>query len=419
MVTQDYRISRMPKVQDLTSPEQLMPALRLMVRREPRTLMEGLALKRGQRVFLVTDQTISPILTEALTIAIREAGGIVNQVSLEGFPDLAEPVELVDTMFGNNWFPNWVWEGAREADVFLHLAFIKLIHIPNAPVSYFGTNPRVIEWELAPDLLLSDWVTFPLDVWDAIDAKTWQLLAGARRIEITDPDGTDLTFELTPEDWARLIKQRRGEGVVVGNLAEQAYVPGRFFPPGHLLLPFPKLRVDGMLATRSLTFGGPVPLTKLTVEGRRVIKVEENGGLGERLQESFERYRDDTSFSAQPGPGCNWISTFGLCTNPKARPSPFYERARGSARVHAWATGHRRSGFLHSGIGSVLLSPTHKNIRHFDMQSPTLKADGRLVVDQGHLMSLDDPEVRKTAEGYGDPDQILREDWIPDRVAAI
>ena len=28
-------------------------------------------------------------------------------------------------------------------------------------------------------------------------------------------------------------------------------------------------------------------------------------------------------------------------------------------------------------------------------------------------MALDDPEVRQLAEKYGDPDDLLREDWIP------
>jgi hypothetical protein len=41
--------------------------------------------------------------------------------------------------------------------------------------------------------------------------------------------------------------------------------------------------------------------------------------------------------------------------------------------------------------------------------------DGKkvLVVNKGHLTALDDPEVRRVAAKYGDPDELLREDWIP------
>lgn len=35
------------------------------------------------------------------------------------------------------------------------------------------------------------------------------------------------------------------------------------------------------------------------------------------------------------------------------------------------------------------------------------------IIRNGRLTALDDPEVRKLAEKYGDPDDLLREDWIP------
>ncbi|MEE8461141.1 MAG: hypothetical protein V3S50_03355, partial [Acidobacteriota bacterium] len=41
--------------------------------------------------------------------------------------------------------------------------------------------------------------------------------------------------------------------------------------------------------------------------------------------------------------------------------------------------------------------------------------DGRTLtmIDKGRLTALDDPEVRQLAAKYGDPDEMLREDWIP------
>lgn len=35
------------------------------------------------------------------------------------------------------------------------------------------------------------------------------------------------------------------------------------------------------------------------------------------------------------------------------------------------------------------------------------------MIDKGHLTLLDDPEIRKIAAKYGDPDEILKEKWIP------
>ena len=56
---------------------------------------------------------------------------------------------------------------------------------------------------------------------------------------------------------------------------------------------------------------------------------------------------------------------------------------------------------------------TYKIIRHVDQYLSTFVADGKMVIDRGHLLSLDDPEVQKVAEKYGDPKELLAEEWIP------
>ena len=43
----------------------------------------------------------------------------------------------------------------------------------------------------------------------------------------------------------------------------------------------------------------------------------------------------------------------------------------------------------------------------------TPKGDEIVVIDKGHLSSLDDPEVRDLARRYGDPDRILAAEWKP------
>ena len=36
------------------------------------------------------------------------------------------------------------------------------------------------------------------------------------------------------------------------------------------------------------------------------------------------------------------------------------------------------------------------------------------LLDKGHMTSLDNPEVRALASRYGNPDELLTEDWRPD-----
>ena len=47
------------------------------------------------------------------------------------------------------------------------------------------------------------------------------------------------------------------------------------------------------------------------------------------------------------------------------------------------------------------------------MDVTTKKGETIRVINNGRLTVLDDPEVRKLAARYDDPDKILGEDWIP------
>jgi hypothetical protein len=408
---------RMPKVSQPTSAEDILPALRTVVTRTTnRSLNESLGMKPGERVLMITDSTIS-ILSEGFQEAIRDAGGHVDIINLEGYPLLDDPIALVDGPNTSRWFPEWTWEAAKHADILLCLAFFKHPHTPNLPwgrqsrsyTAPWRINGRAIQWELPPDMLLSPSLTYPLELWDAIDEWTYKAMVNARKIEIVEDIGTHLTWELTADDWASI----EGRGDEDGGETSLPYVPG------HLFVPFPKsLKFEGQVVINSLTFGGPVDPVRLTVDGRRVTQVEGSGAFPDALRESFEKYKDKT-YAGMPGPGANWISTFAACTNPKFRRSPSWENTRGSARVHSWCLGHRRSGFLHSSVGAALENENSKLIRHFDMAFPNLYADGKPVIVDGHLLGLDDPEVRKVAERFGDPDELLREDWVPDRNRAI
>ena len=187
---------------------------------------------------------------------------------------------------------------------------------------------------------------------------------------------------------------------------------GEPYAHGHLMLPAPVLHMNGVYVTSSISFGGPVPRTKFYIEKGKVTKVVGGGKYGDRLRKSFAQYKKLFK-SGCPGPGINWITTIGLCTNPHIRRSPFFEELSGSARVYAWTFGHRRSGVIHTSVGEGLVSPTYKIIRHMDTFFNTVITDKGTVIENGHLTALDHPRVRKVAAKYGDPDKLLKEIWIP------
>lgn len=387
-----------PKTLDITSVEPLLPIARQIVKRQGLFTLGGLELKPDQLVLMIVDSTNDRLVQEAFEIAIREAGGKLEKIMLHGYPRMTDPVELVDTMFSRNWWPNWVWQAVKEADLVMQGALLVAAHTPNLPVD-ISKKPKFVNMKWTADLLASNYETFPVEVRDAIDKSVWENYAYARNIELSDLEGTNMKLALEKEDWDKDTD---------GMLARY----GLPYMPGHLGVPISLKKCEGILASSSLTFGGPVPITTMTIEGGRVVDVFGGGKFGETLRRSFEEFKDLTSPHNQ-GPGVNWLSSLTIWTHPKARRSAFLDRLTGSARIHAYAFGHRRSGFMHTAIGEGNIGNNHNIIWHVDQFFTTLIADGKKIIDRGHLLALDDPKVVKIAEKYGDPQQLLAEEWIP------
>jgi hypothetical protein len=88
----------------------------------------------------------------------------------------------------------------------------------------------------------------------------------------------------------------------------------------------------------------------------------------------------------------------------------------GQSRDSGWEAGDRRAGVLHIGIGSGQNLPIEglpKQHRDLTMYHPTVVIDGKTIIEDGHLLALDDSEVRQVAEKYGDPDELLGIEWEP------
>jgi hypothetical protein len=397
MVKATAQKPRMPKVARITKVEQLMPTAREMVKKTAPNMYEGVEIKKGQRVLIVSDTTADQLVVQAVAAAALERGAHVQVITLEGFRGLKDPGAMVDGMFSNNWYPQWVWEAAKEADIVLLMAFIKSAH---TPLPDLPNKPLVDNWELTADLMMSEHQRYPVEIRNVIDEIAWGQLYDSTSVRWTDLEGTDLTMRLTTEDWIRSTEKKRRK-------------TGLPFQPGHLMLPAPVVDMNGIWVISSVTFGGPVPRTTFHVEKGRVVKVVGGGRYGDRLRDSFAKNKNLFK-SGCPGPGVNWITTIGLCTNPSARISPFYNELEGSARVAAWTFGHRRAGVIHTSVGEGLIKPTYKIIRHMDNFFSTVVTDkGGTVVENGHLTALDHPRVRKIAAKYGDPDKLLKELWIP------
>ncbi|MFC1962932.1 hypothetical protein ACFLWB_02925, partial [Chloroflexota bacterium] len=224
---------RMPALRQVTAVDEILPIVRTIVRRKPPShMLEGMELKPGEKVLILSDSTVDQLVVDAFAIAVREAGGFIDIITLNGSPGLTDALDLLDGFFSNNWWPSWCWTAIQQADVFMPAAFMKVAHTPNISFKH-GVKPRVVDFEVGDRwVLASESESYPPEIRNAIEKKTWEFLDGAREIRLIDLEGTDLSMSLTPEDW---------QEAVAGNAkhASAAHTPGMLGQPGHISLPAP------------------------------------------------------------------------------------------------------------------------------------------------------------------------------------
>lgn len=438
----DYPAPREPEPpKRIKSVEDVLPYARMVVKQPYRTMKFTLGIdgkQRGKngplRVLMISNTRMDPIIVEALKIAIRETGAKLDVIELDAVPAAAlvpEPEEFIKMELKSvmNILPKWVWDAAAAADISIggpmdaHLGPMDFERRHRTRVERFPWNGsvKVLEANLAA-------LEFPKDLEELIDLKTWQILKDAREIHITDPLGTDLRVPLGPEYWKKLAEyDARGFFPTRDALGTNMELPLHglgleqpYWGRGHeTVVPVlsPRLEeINGTIAASSLHFGLITP-TRFVVERGQVTKVEGGGRAGEYFRELFQKYRS-LRYPNYPGPGISWVEEISLGTHPKIH------RPYGVKKGFEYAEGRKRSGHLHIAIGTSFLTDSDfeekTRLSHIDLELffPTyvvVTRDGRRVklVDRGHLTVLDDAEVRKLAAKYGDPDQLLREDWVP------
>lgn len=414
---------RCPPYAEISSVEQLLPYLDEVAKRPyNQGLHAAWDLKPGERVLLRVDNWHDPLVIEACRrilekyqtryeILMADKGPVP---SWEGHNEveyyLARTKELAD------WMDEW--ERIEKEG-----KFDKLLWGYGGPILCDAKIKIQRMPFITPELLASPAHTLPYEVLEALDRWTWDRIRRAKRVHITDPEGTDLWYtnhaayydpkreflnpELVARTWA-------------GN--EQF---GKTYLPGHVLgrpwIYLPNEESEGVVAG-TMNHIGPVPWTRLHIENSRIATIEEGGLFGEKLRQLMA----DTAHLSYPGfPGKGlfywWEASIG--TNPHIhRPrkgfgtgwlSCLYERMK--------------SGCVHIGFGTIISSRDERNAAkaglpvghwHLHLYFATVTAEmvgggTEKIIEDGHLLALDDPAIRRLAARHGDPDLLLAESWIP------
>ncbi|WP_019122634.1 hypothetical protein [Brevibacillus massiliensis] len=414
---------RCPPYVTVNSVEQLMPYLEEVAKRPySQGLHAAWDLQPGERVLLRVDNWHDPMVIEACKrilekyntkyeILMADKGPIP---SWEGHNEveyyLARTKELAE------WMDEW--ERIEQEG-----KYDKLLWGYGGPVLCDAKIKIQRMPFITPELLASPAHTIPYEVIDAIDKWTWKRIRHARRIRIVDPEGTDLTYT-NHDDYYDRNREFFNEELVEKFWTHNKNF-GRTYLPGHVLgrpwMYIPKEDGHGVIAG-TMNHIGPVPWIQLKVENSKITEIHEGGLFGDKLR----KLMDETNHLEYPGfPGKGllywWEASIG--TNPHIhRPRKDFLKGWLSCLYE-----RMRSGCIHIGFGTVISSSLERQAAkmglpvghwhiHLYFATVTCEMIGggtEKLIEDGRLLALDDPDIRKIAAKYGDPDLLLTESWIP------
>lgn len=287
-------------------------------------------------------------------------------------------------------------------------------------------------WEL-----MNKAATFPGDVWRLVEERIIEPLAWVDRVHVSDPEGTDFTFEVNEkqaEAWAKGAYQQ-GHLYMFPHQATGRFPYSAIDYPAFTKTYNPRflLRVSGVFAgTNNHT--GLFPRIEVHLKDGYVTEVKGGGIYGEVWRE-FLKYPKihELTYPFHDQPGYWWIYEAGLGTNPKffKRPDENMEGTNSSERNNAgvihWGFGLR----LHHGPDKPLESKEWMDFAqqnglpndhwwHIHNLLPTYRVRVRgtkntwlTLIDKGELTALRSPEIRALSSRYGDPRELLTDDWVP------
>ncbi len=286
--------------------------------------------------------------------------------------------------------------------------------------------------------IMSNVPSYPADVWALTEEKNIEAIAFASGFHLTDPEGTDLSDDISPDlarRWASGVYER-GHNMLGPNMATGRFartmvsypaMSGEWIPRSPISTP------TGVIAGTTNHVGFH-PLIKMYYEDGYLTEVEGGGTYGELARTHLCCYPNinTAQYPYYTGkPGFFYLHEIALGTNPKWFRPP-------DADMSITTVNERlKSGYLHIGVGASLEHEPRAARRsaawqsfteeqnlpfyhglHLHLYFPTYTVDIRNsnrsvdIIRNGRMTSLDDPEVRALASRYGDPDEILAEDWV-------
>ncbi|MHB2036184.1 MAG: glycosyltransferase [Nitrososphaerales archaeon] len=419
---QEFPKPRYPTIRKkVTDEEILFVARQLASAKEYKSNKVGFSgygkTKEGDRVFLFADNLYDARIIDSIAEALREKGASVDilltDVGADRQVDELDEISFFICRSGEAEGRErelrlevvWAWELAERRGYDL------LIQGSGGASAARIARHSGIPWPTV-ETFVSDTTLFPSEVNEAINRVAWDMIwnkGKGGRVHLTDPEGTDVAWTL----WSEYYDRQNAYGF------EKTPRFGHLF--GHPISPLVEAQDDtGVIAGTTDHTGKPFPYIKLHLKDGAAYKIEGGGKYGNAWRDLLEETKD-IQFPGRPRPGLFWLEEVAIGTHPKVfRPTNYLWR---SSWMGMWE--RFRSGIIHMGLGTHLEDEAwarrNKKIYghiHVHLMFPTYEITTRegekiKVIDKGHLTALDHPLVREVASKYGDPDELLKELWIP------
>jgi hypothetical protein len=420
----DRRPPRCPPFVEVKESRDLVPYIESVARRPYSAgLHAAWGLRPGERVSVRVDNWHDPICVEAVVAVLEKFGCKYEVVRRDRGPvPTRHGHDEVDYYFMRTkelagWMEDWE-ELDRKAEWDLILQ-----GFGGAVLTERNIRIQRLPF-ISPEMTASLAHMIPFEILQAIDQKTWDAVRLSRKVRITDPEGTDVSF--TQRDEYYEPDRSVFSDHYISQWFPQNKPFARSYEPGHIWgRPwfFTTRGEDGEgTIAGTMNHIGPYPRIEMTLENSKIVDVREGGQFGDDLRRVMKETAD-LEYPGFPGKGLLYWWEAAIGTNPKIhRPRANY--------LSGWVNGlfeRLRSGIVHIGFGTVVSS--HLEVVaarmglpaghfHVHLNFPTVMLemlDGSTLklIDEGRLTILDDPEVRSIASKYGDPDEWLQEDWIP------
>jgi hypothetical protein len=374
------------------------------------------ATKPGERVLIGVDSQTDPDITHAVATALREMGASVDVVvaQVEEDREFDDLDEIRVAMRRQPWVENpRRWEGLPWVEELAKTrGYDLLIHGKGGAIPKVSHRYEGFPW-VVKDHFDKGSNLFPRPLHRLINERTWSRITDHQgsRLRLTDPEGTNLSLTILAKPFQDTGRHDYGLSPKWGHLMAHP--------------PTPIEREDdttGVIAGTLNHFSRPFPRIEVEIRNGRMVGNRGGGAYGEAWRE-LEDESKDTQYPCFPEPGLFWIWEIAIGTNPKiVRPNGIRSLSSGGFE---WE--RRRAGIIHCGIGTrwrsseevwageqhVLYGHLHVHLMAATLVVETPDGDVP-VIENGRLSAYDDPEVRDLAAQFGDPDELLRDDWVPE-----